>query len=374
MTRVLHIITRFIKGGADENTLLTCAGLVKRGYDVALAFGAEADEDMIRRARTARVHTVRLPLRHYGPFSALRTLWLLMRWLRRERFDIVHTHSTEAGIIGRIAALLARVPVVVHTQHGMAFAGSFPPPIRVAVLLAERLLAPRTAKIISNADALTRFYLAHGVGTPERYVTIRSGIRLARFRHARPASLPVPRGAQAFCCISRLAKDKGIEDLLSALSRVPRAHLVIVGDGPLLPELRALAEQLGVARRTHFMGRRDDVERVLAASDILALPSYREGTPRAITEAMAAGLPVVATDVGGIPEQVVDGRNGYLVPPGKLAALAARITRLLAEPDLRRKMGAVARRRARTWSSAKMVADIDTLYRTLLRGVRSSSR
>lgn len=362
---VLHLITRLLRGGAEAKTLATVEGL--DGYRFTVGHGAAADHGQVERLAGSGVGTVRFrSLRHYNLATAPVAVAAVARHLRANDVDLVHTHSTEAGIVGRLAAAVADVPAV-HTVHGVPFSDDRNPALNRFVLACERRVAPLTDRLVTNADVIAEDYLARGIGRPEQYVTVYSGIDLKRFASAAPASdLSGERLRVTF--VGRLVEGKGLYVLLDALGRLDRDDLTVsvVGDGPLAGDLRAAVEERGLGETVELLGYREDVPAVLAASDVFVLPSFREGTPRVVTEAMAAGLPVVATDIAGLPEQVADGESGYLVPTGDPAAVADRLGQLLDDPERRRTFGERGRERAERFSRERMLADLDAVYESVL--------
>ncbi|WP_353635039.1 glycosyltransferase family 4 protein [Halobacterium sp. NMX12-1] len=364
--RVFHLITRLLKGGAEAKTIATVQGL--DDYAFTVGYGAEYDQEQVDLLERDGIETKRFPLiRHYNPVTTVPAVLSLAQYLRRENFDIVHTHSTEAGIIGRFAAALAGVPNVVHTVHGVPFADDRSDSLNRFVLACERQAATYTDRIVTNADVIADDYLERGIGRPEQYTTVYSGVDLDAFADAQPAD-DLPGERPRVVMVGRLADGKGHEVLLDAVESLGdfQGSVCIVGDGPLYGSLVAAVEDRGLAEDVFLTGFRDDIPRVLAASDVLVLPSFREGTPRVITEAMASGLPVVATDIAGIPEQVEDGENGYLIPTGDSDALADRLERLLADEELREQMGVRGLKRADRFSVATMVDELDEVYQELL--------
>ncbi|MFB6178303.1 MAG: glycosyltransferase family 4 protein [Halorientalis sp.] len=364
--KVFHFITRLLKGGAEAKTIATVFGL--DDYAFTVGHGRAFDREQITRLEGNGVATECFPLvRHYNPATALPAVASLARYLRREQFDIVHTHSTEAGIIGRFAAVAAGIPHVVHTVHGVPFTEDRNPLLNRFVLGCERKAATYTDRIVTNADVIAEAYLDRGIGTRDQYTTIYSGVELEAFRAATPAT-DLPGQRPRVVMIGRLAEGKGFEIMLEAAEQIcdDDATVLLVGEGPLFDDLDAEITARGLEADVFMTGYRDDVPNVLAASDVLALPSFREGTPRVITEAMASGLPVVATDIAGVPEQVEDGENGYLIPTGDADALAERLSTLLADRQLREKMGDRGRERASRFSVEQMCADIGRLYEGLL--------
>lgn len=235
------------------------------------------------------------------------------------------------------------------------------------VLACERRAARVTDRIVTNADVIAEEYLGREIGSPSQYTTIYSGVELDAFRDAEPAT-DLPGNRPRVVMIGRFADGKGFEVLLDAVESMHDfdASVSLVGDGPLFDSLRREIDERGLSEHVFLTGFREDVPNVLAASDILVLPSFREGTPRVITEAMASGLPVIATDIAGIPEQVEDGESGYLIPTGEPISLADRLEELLADPARRKHMGAQGLERAERYSMEAMLEDIDSLYSGLL--------
>jgi glycosyltransferase involved in cell wall biosynthesis len=365
--RVLHLITRLLHGGAEAKTLSTVRGL--DGYDFTVGYGAEYDPDQVAALADDGIATRRFRLlRHYDPVTAVPAVLAIARYIRQEEFDLVHTHSTEAGIVGRFAASLADVPAVVHTVHGVPFTEDRNGLLNRFALACERAVAPRTDRIVANADGITDQYLDLGIGERRQYRTVYSGIDLERFRSAEPVDLPGD--GLRVTMVGRLVEGKGLGVLLDAVERLEAEDLTVcvVGEGPERERFEADVRERGLEGTVRTLGYRDDVERVLAASDVFVLPSFREGTPRVVTEAMASGLPVVATDIAGVPEQVEDGENGYLVAPGDPEALADRLDALLDDGELRESFGAAGQKRAERFSSERMLADLDEVYRELLAG------
>jgi glycosyltransferase involved in cell wall biosynthesis len=364
--RVFHLITRLHRGGAEAKTIATVLGL--DDYEFTVGFGASYDPQQVQRLQSQGVETEEFRLmRHYNPVTAIPAVVGIALYLRRHEFDIVHTHSTEAGIIGRFAAALAGVPSVVHTVHGVPFAEDRSSLLNRFVLGCERHAATVTDRIVTNADVIAEDYLERGIGTQEQYTTIYSGIDLDAFHSADPAS-DLPGARPRIVMIGRLAEGKGFDVLLDAMEALGDfdGSVCLVGEGPLYDSLSERIEEEGLEETVFLTGYRDDVPRVLAASDILVLPSFREGTPRVITEAMASGLPVVATDIAGIPEQVEDAESGYLVPTGDAQALADRLRNLLSDAQHREALGLRGLERAERFSVTTMLEAIDELYDSLL--------
>ncbi len=378
--RVLHVITRLIIGGAQENTMLTAALLDPTRYTVEVISGPQTGPEgsLIPEVRARGIQLTILPslVREIRPLKDLAAFAGLARLIRRRRYDIVHTHSSKAGILGRWAARLAGIPIIVHTVHGWAHHDRQRPLVRRIYVLLERITQRVTDRLVAVSPRNIEKGLADAIAAPEKYVTIRSGIELDRFRvPARPreavrAELGIPQGAVVVGTVTRLSPQKAPLDFVAAAAQVAAqrrdAHFVIVGDGPLRAEVEAQVSALGLARRVRLTGLRRDVPDLLHSFDIFALTSLWEGLPRVLPQAMAAGLPIVATAVDGNAEAVTDGENGFLTPAGDPPAMAAALLRLLESPALREDMGRVGQTMVEEFGAVKMVQDIAALYEALL--------
>lgn len=340
-------------GGAATNTITSVDRLRERGFSTALAYGVTTDTAAppMARLRELGVDTFYLPrmLREVAPFRDLATLWQLIGIIRRRGFDLVHTHCSKAGALGRLAAMMCGVPVV-HTPHGHIFYGYFghvPTGFFVSV---ERWLAKRTKVLVSLTDLETHESVERGIGRRRQYVTVPSGVPLRSFRDlaaqdgcALRESLGIGEDAIVAVSMGRLVPIKGFDVLLAAMERAgercPSLHLIVVGDGEQRAQLESAAASGTMGARVHFLGHRDDVRPALAAADFFALASRNEGMGRAIIEAMAAGVPVLATWTGGIPTLIEDGESGLLVEPGNAEALAEGMARFAGSPELRGALG-----------------------------------
>ena len=380
--RVTHVITRLVIGGAQENTVASVLGLRRRpdfqvnlisgpttGPEGSLASLFGAEPDLLRLVPTL--------VRAVHPLYDCATLLRLTRIFRSTLPQIVHTHSGKAGILGRLAASRAGVPIIVHTIHGPSF-GNFQGPIPNFLFKgAERLAASVTTHFVSVAQAMTRQYLAAGIGRPEQYSRIFSGFALAPFLEAQndPAlrhRLQIDANDIVIGKVSRLFKLKGHDDLLAAapavLQRCPRLKFLLIGDGAWRERLQLRAESLGLQKHFIFTGLvlPEEIPRYLGIMDILVHLSRREGLPRALPQALAAGRPVVAYDCDGANEVCLPGQTGFLVRPGDLDTLAERLVQLARDPALRERLGARGREFVRqSFSIETMVEKLCTLYRQL---------
>ncbi len=301
----------------------------------------------------------------------------IARLLKKRRVDILHAHSSKAGLVGRLAARLAGTPTVFFTAHNSIFYEEWPGYKKTAVSLAEKVLAHGTSRVITVSESLREEIIVRERLDPDKVVTVYNGIEPEKFKTVGPRAvlrerLHLPADGRVVGTIARLAPQKGVCYLIQAAALIPpdqRPLFLVVGEGPLRGELEALARDTGVADRVVFAGARSDIPLVLAALDLLVLPSITEGLPLVLLEAMAASVPVVATRVGGVPEAVVEGETGILVPPQNAAALAGAINAILTAPDLARKFGAVGRERVSKLFTVRKMVDLTTdLYREALAG------
>lgn len=373
--RILHVITRLEPGGAQRNTLYTVAHLDRREFSPVLAWGpGDPLDDEARRLDGVELCPVPDLARPVRPWRDLRALAGLRRLIRRVQPDVVHTHSSKAGILGRLAARLERAPAVVHSIHGYGFTPLQPPATRAAFLAAERLAARWTDRFVAVARSDLERGVALGLFPRERVVLIRSGIELGRFRAADPGPvrrrLRLPDGASVVAQVGNFKPQKAPFDFVRAAAAVAGAHpgtvFVMTGDGPLRPAAERLAAELVVADRFCFSGWLDDIAGLLAVTDVSVLTSRHEGLPRAVVESIAAGVPIVATAVDGTVEVVRDGVTGLLVPPGDIAGLTEAISALLADPGRRAEMArAAGAEDLAEFDIDRMVRDQEELYRCL---------
>ncbi len=378
--RVLQVITRLIVGGAQETVMLVAATLDPTRFDASVISGPQTGPEgsLQEQVRERGVPLTIEPalVREISPVKDTLALIRLTRFIQRGRYDIVHTNSSKAGILGRWAAWLAGVPTIVHTVHGWAHNDRQHLLVRRFYIFLEQITQFITDRLIVVSPRDTEKGLADSIASPEKYVTIRSGIELDRFRQpSRPrkavqAELGIPVDAAVVGTVTRLSPQKAPLDFVAAAARVaarrPNVHFVIVGDGPLRAEVQAQIATEDLTARFHLTGLRRDVPDLLHSFDVFALTSLWEGLPRVLPQAMAAGLPIVATAVDGNAEAVEDGVNGFLTPPGDPRMLAAALLRLLDDPTLAAQIGAAGRERSTEFSARKMVDDIAALYETLL--------
>lgn len=351
-SKVAHLITRLDLGGAQQNTLHTVRHLDRAAYEPVLICGRGGmlDEEVLsdRSFRTVFVDSL---LRDISPFYDLLALLELTKVLLAERPAVLHTHSSKAGILGRLAAAMAGVPVVVHTYHGFGFHDRQSAAVKGLYVFLERLCARFTDALVFVSKSNIAYAAAHGLVRPEDALLIRSGVKLA--------GLPAPVDAAKLkmsagigmhkllvVSVGNLKPQKNAGDFVAAaaavLKEVPEARFVFLGDGPERRTLEARAFVLGLEGKVLFLGWRRDAAQWLAAADVFAMTSLWEGLPRALVEAMKSGLPAVCYATDGVVDLVEEGKNGHLIEPGDHAALAAKLSSLLKDAPRRKAFGAAA--------------------------------
>ncbi|MFA4945406.1 MAG: glycosyltransferase family 4 protein [Lentisphaeria bacterium] len=385
--RIAHVITRMIVGGAQENTLLTLRGHLEHGHEAVLVTGpTEGPEGkLLQEQPLPGLEVVVIPdlCRELAPLRDLRAYCGLRNLFARRQFAVVHTHSSKAGILGRLAARRAGVPVVVHTVHGQAFHPYQGRLANALYIAAEKFAARRCDRIYAVAQAMVEQCVAAGIAPRDRYQVVYSGMELEPFLAARPdpglrRELRIPPEAVVVGKIARLFELKGHDLLIEAAPAVvqacPETVFLLVGDGLWRDRLEAKIRGLGLTAHFRFTGLVPPaaIPRYVGQMDILAHLSLREGLPRSVVQALAAGLPAVAHPLDGTPEVVAEGATGFLVPPGDPAAVAAALVRLIRDPALRQRLGAAGQARVRhdfDWRT--MVATLEASYAALLQAKRA---
>jgi glycosyltransferase involved in cell wall biosynthesis len=340
--RLVYVVTLAEVGGA-QSYVRDLLPAMREAFDLTVAAHGEGP----LRAAAVELGIPFVPLRHVRrPLSLVHDpigLLELTRLFRRVRPEIVHLNSSKAGVLGRIAAAIARVPVRVFTAHGWAFKATTGPGSLV-YLWADRAVRPLTTRIICVSETELRAGLAARVCTIEKAAVIENAVEVGPPRQPRPPDA----GRVEIVSVGRLAPPKDFSTLLAAIAHFSpgKIRLTVLGDGPLRGPLEDEVARRGLTREVEFAGEVADVRPYLAASDIFVLSSNSEGMPLSVLEAMAGGLPVVASAVGGLHEVVVEGVTGFLVPPGNSEHLADRLDRLVADARLRERLGREGRRRA----------------------------
>jgi glycosyltransferase involved in cell wall biosynthesis len=375
--RVARVIARLNIGGPAQHTILLAAGLDRTRFTTTLITGVvgQAEGDFMDAACARGISPIVIPElgRSIRPGRDLTALVKLIRLFRQLRPDIVHTHTAKAGTLGRLAAQVAGVPVKIHTFHGHVLDGYFSPAVTRVFIGMERLLARMTDRLIAISPRLRTQLLTMGIGRPEKVEVIPLGLDLKRFRRACPEvqalrrSLGLQPGVPVLGIVGRLVPIKDHATLFHALALFPpsdaAAHLAVIGDGEERARLEGLAVRLGLGQRIHFLGWRADLETILNELDVVICASRNEGTPVALIEAMAAGVPVLSTDVGGVADLVAHAETGWLVPHGDPSAMARAIRHLLGDHGLRTRLAAAGRAAVLDeYDVSRLIPRVEALY------------
>ncbi len=377
--RVIHVITRLIVGGAQENTVASVLGLRRRpGMEVELisgpTTGPEGSLESLVASEPGCLTLVPDLIRPVRPGADFRAYRALVRLFRSRRPDIVHTHSGKAGFLGRMAAHRAGVPWILHTIHGPSFGPFQGAMANWAFTTAERIAGQVTRHFVVVADAMTRQYLAAGIGRPEQYTRIFSGFDLEPFLNARTnprlrSTLGLQPEDFVVGKIARLFQLKGHDDLFAVapelIRRIPRVKFLLVGDGEWRPRFEAMADRPELRGHFVFTGLvpPGDVAGLVGCMDVLVHLSRREGLARALPQALAAAKPVVAYDCDGAGEVCRNGETGYLIPPGDLALLSRRLEELARFPEVRSRLGESGRSFVEAhFGVDTMVSELGALY------------
>ena len=396
--KILRIIARLNIGGPAIHTILLSHELDKIGYKVILVKGTEglAEGDMMYMARAKNVEPVLIPElgREIGFKNDLIAFYRLYKLIKKEKPDIVHTHTAKAGTLGRAAAWLAGVPIIIHTFHGHVLHGYFGKLKTWVFVQIEKMLAFISTRLITLSEELKNELINMGIGNEKKFEVVPLGLELTPFLENNPPSPPFAKGGMGGFCgefkkelglpentiligiIGRLVPIKGhryfleATKIISSQFPVPSSQIrfVIIGDGELREELEDYAKKLGISDMVVFTGFRRDLPKIYADLDIIALTSLNEGTPVSIIEAMAGGKPVVATNVGGVASLIKDSITGFLVPPKRPDLFAEAVLKLLNNPLLMKTMGEEACRSVfPKYNISQLVKRIDSLYSSLIK-------
>lgn len=379
--KILWIITRLNVGGPAIQAINLTRELNNEEFETALVHGVVCKGELdITGFRGMDVeHRILLPElgRELHPVKDIGTVIKLIGIIRRERPDIIHTHTAKAGAVGRFAGAVCRVPVIIHTYHGHVFHGYFSPFKTALFKMIEKFLAAFTTKIITISPCEKNDIQRILRIDPEKIAVILLGFNLDKFVHCgekysgefRKAIGAAP-GAKIISIVGRITAIKNhklfLETAKLLIEKRDDLFFAVVGGGELLEECERTTEQLGIAEKVVFAGWWEEVEKVYADTDVTVLTSINEGTPTCLIESLSAGVPVVATNVGGVADVVRNGETGFLVPPGDSSALASRILELIDNPPLREKMGRAGKDdMLKRYSEKRLVDDIVSMYRDL---------
>jgi len=375
--RVLHIITNLPIGGAQDNTLITVERLNRSRYDVSLI--AANDGEWVTRAKQIKnlqlifVDALTRPIHIFNDMIAFYKIYQI---IKKNKYDIVHTHSSKPGFLGRIAAVLAGVPIIIHTIHGFPFNDFMHPVVRWFFIFIERFLSYLSDKLITVSRLNLQHALKLKLATSQKLINIYSGIDFSKFNKKidvtkKRHDLNIPNNTKVVGLIGRLSYQKGPEYFIQAaqliLQKEDNVLFLLIGDGKLREKCVKLAARLGISSQIKILGFRDDIPELLQVLDIYVLSSRWEGLGRSLTEALYLAKPTVATSVDGVPELVQNKKTGILVPPANPQALAEGVLYLLNDLDKGKKMAHNAKKLVEeNFSADKMVSEIDELYQTLI--------
>jgi len=388
--KVLHIITRVDKGGSAQNTYLTLLGLKRKSFQPSLISGLSLESEMKHEEFKAKEKDIQ-SLKSEGiefiqcsslvrrtniikDFVAFLNIW---RIIKKKCPLIVHTHSSKAGLLGRLAAKLAGIPIIVHTPHGHVFFGYFGPLQTKVYINLEKLASRITDKIVALTNREKEDHIVFKIADENKFVVICSGVELNKYNELPfnenqnfKKELGIQENSLIVGTAGRLVPVKGLEFLIEAAKHIipkyPDTLFMFTGDGYLRQDLEKKAFNLGIKENIIFLGWRDDAAKILSIYDVFVLPSLNEGMGRVLIEAMALGKPIVASDIGGIPDLVTHGKNGFLVPPRNPKELAKHIQILIEDKAKREKMGSAGKKMALNFSAENMVKKIEKLYEELL--------
>ncbi|MDD5644825.1 MAG: glycosyltransferase family 4 protein [bacterium] len=378
--KIAHIITRMIIGGAQENTAFSVEGLSSKGHDVTLITGPALGPEgsLLEKMRNTAANIIIIPQmrREVNPLPDFISFLKLVKILKEGRYDIVHTHSSKAGILGRLAAKKARIKTIIHTIHGLPYHRHQSGALNCFYKICEKCVSGLTDKYITVSESMKEQSMAAGICVNgDKYRVIRSGFDLARYekplrqRSEMRAILKIPEKSVVICKIARLFYLKGHEYILEAFSRLnPGAnniYLLLIGDGILKAKLEREAEELGVGKYTVFAGLIDpeEIPDYINASDILVHTSLREGLAKTIPQAYACSKPVISFDTDGAGELVKNALTGYLIPQKDIALLSEAIDKLVQNSGLRYHMGQKGRSLILPYYDKNyMVDEIEKLY------------
>ena len=382
--KVAHIITRIITGGAEENTLYTIKGLDKKKYSIDLIVGEEFREDIYNNFENNDFCIIRLKgLKGklnflYDPIVLVK----LINLFKKNHYDIVHTHLTKIGILGKIASRISGVPIIIHGLHGSAFQAFNSKLLNCTLIFFERITSKYTDAYISVSRILSEKYIKEGIGTRENHFTVYSGMNLDKFYYAREkikrrkklAEIGISSDCFIIGNVATLEPRKGHKFLIDAFKKVIEKHknksikLIIVSDGYERENLVNYVDKLNLKEKVIFTGYREDIEELMAIMDIFVLTSLREGLPRVLVQAAAVGIPLIAFNVDGVPEIIKDGYNGFLVKLKDVEELADRIIRYINNKELISLHGQRGREFVKgKWSIEDMVNKIDEIYQELIK-------
>jgi len=379
--KVAHVISRMVSGGAEENTAYTVLGLDKSKYEIDIIVGDDFNEDILgNNKNTKEINVIQLRglKGTLKVFYDLIILYKLIKLFDKNQYDIIHTHATKTGILGRIAAKIAGVPIIICGLHGSAFQAFNSKILNWILIYLEKLTGNFTDAYISVSKILSEKYKQEGIGTKSEYFTVLSGMDLSKFHNARNKfqkddilqEFNLDSNAFIVGNVGRLEKVKGHKYLLDSFKIVKNKiknnemFLLLVGEGEERANLEKYVKRIGLENSIIFTGYRKDIERIMLIMDIFVLSSLREGLPRVLVQASALGIPSVAFNVDGVPEIIKDKYNGFLVEPKNTNELADRIINYINDKALMKSHGENGIKFVSgKWSIETMVKQTDDIYK-----------
>jgi len=377
---ICHIITRFLNGGAEENTLLTCNYSAEIGDKVTLIIGSAHDKEILskldKRVKLVKINTL---VRDISVFKDLLTLFKLIKILKKINPDIVHTHESKAGIIGRISARLTNIKLIIHTVHILPFSNVNVFKEKFYIFL-EKTVSNFTHKFICVSKGMMNESLKNGIGSKKKYLVIHSGFDLQLFKKAKKNYNLInlknyrlnPKKYFVLLMIGAFEERKRQIEFLyifkKLLDKNPNLILIFVGSGKLLKEAKKISEQINVNKNVYFAGFRKNPENFISLADICIMNSIREGLPRVVPQYLAGGKPVISTNLPGISEIIKNNKNGFIVNMNKSNDLKKKIELIINDKRIYKKMcNFVQKTDLSNWSHKSMPRKINDVYTRLLK-------
>lgn len=379
--KLLHVITRLVRGGADENTIYNIRGLDKGRYQVELLVGGDSDFDLLNNLNDIHYCVIPELRRNINPWYDCLAFFKLLKILKKNKYQIVHTHTAKAGFLGRIAAKIVGIPITVHTLHGITFHDFINPLVKMCYIGLEKVAGHYTDKFITVGEDLKQKYLEKNIGSPARYTTIYSGFYIDKFyrdsedlddfRTEEFKKLGISRSDVIIGTVSRLEPRKGHTYLFQAVDRMIReitnVKLLVSGEGSYRENLEKEVERLKLKEKIYFLGFRSDIPQIITLFDIFVLTSLWEGLPRVLVQAALLGKPIVTFDVEGAWEIVKDGVNGFIVPPKDIELLTQKLLFLAKDLTNTRQMGLKGKKIVgHDWDVENMVSKTKKVYEDLI--------
>lgn len=377
--KVCHVITRFLRGGGAKNTFYTIRGLDHETFEIHLIVGKDVYWDQVNELRNIKTIQVKELVRNPNPVKDIKALISLFRIMKREKYDIVHTHLAKAGFIGRLAAFITNTPIIVHSVHGITFPQSAHPVKRRIYLGFERIVGKFTSAFVPVGEDLKESYVSHKIGEFERYTVIRSGMNLGLFFNAKNNLASIQKLRIEFNInindlvlgyVASLEERKGHKYAIKVAQRIvhqfPNAKFLFVGEGHLKHYLESEIKREGLENNIILTGYRSDIHQVMGVFDLKIFTSLWEGLPQVLVQAAAVGLPIVAFDADGVCEVVKEGINGFIVKKKDVKYFADRIIEVLSNLDHYKEQGLYGKRIVNSeWEIETMVKKTSALYKKL---------